>query len=248
MADDFGLDTELGLTKKLPLGFDVSVGAGFRACDNWRSVERWDASLSLGYKVCSFLKAEAGYTYLYNQKGEERTRVYKPAIPAYDNWTGYNVDRPYWRSKNRFTLSLTGSHNVGRFEFSLREMVQLTRYVATSTTEEKWRFENPADKENLKMTKSETDLKPAKTKDFLRSRLAVRYNIRKCPLEPYVSYELSNNLREGFSLDKRRVSAGTRIKLSKRQRLSIGYVYDNGADDDSEGNTHRLSLGYTYKF
>ncbi|MBR7027896.1 MAG: DUF2490 domain-containing protein [Bacteroidaceae bacterium] len=79
----------------------------------------------------------------------------------------------------------------------------------------------------------------------MRSRLQVSYNIKGIPLEPYASFELSNNLREGFSIEKRRWVVGLEYTINKCHSFDLSYIYSNGSDDDEEGNLHVISLGYT---
>lgn len=57
--------------------------------------------------------------------------------------------------------------------------------------------------------------KKAKTAHYLRSRIKADYNIRNCPLTPYVSFEWSNNLSNDLVLDKTRLTVGGDWKLSK---------------------------------
>lgn len=88
-------------------------------------------------------------------------------------------------------------------------------------------------------------LKQSKHRLYLRSRLQVSYNIKGIPLEPYASFELSNNLCKGFSIEKRRWVVGLEYTINKRHSFDLSYIYSNGSDDDEEGNLHVISLGYT---
>ena len=92
------------------------------------------------------------------------------------------------------------------------------------------------------------DDKEAKTKQYLRSRISVEYNIRHCNVDPFASFELSNSLDHKFSIDKRRWTLGADWKITKKHTVTVAYVYTNGQDDDDEGNLHALSIGYNYKF
>ncbi|MBP3227955.1 MAG: DUF2490 domain-containing protein [Bacteroidaceae bacterium] len=90
-------------------------------------------------------------------------------------------------------------------------------------------------------------LKHSKHKLYLRSRLQAAYNIKGLPLEPYASFEVSNNLREGFALEKRRWTVGLDYTLQKRHTFGLAYIYSNGADDDNSGNLHAVQVSYTIK-
>ena len=74
------------------------------------------------------------------------------------------------------------------------------------------------------------------------------YNIRRCPVDPFATFELSNNLSHGFSIDKRRWTVGADWKIKKAHTITVAYVYTNGNDDDDEGSLHALSIGYKFKF
>ncbi len=88
-------------------------------------------------------------------------------------------------------------------------------------------------------------IKYSKHRLYLRSRVKVDYNIKGIPLEPYAAFEVSNNLREGFALEKRRYTVGLDYTINKRHTFGLAYIYSNGADDDDEGNVHAISIGYT---
>lgn len=97
-----------------------------------------------------------------------------------------------------------------------------------------------------------TDIKDkdAKTKHILRTRLAVDYNIRRCPVTPFASYEIYNDLGDAFSIARHRVSAGVDWKLTrdKRHALSLAYLYQREPQDGCATNLHILSVGYKFKF
>lgn len=90
-------------------------------------------------------------------------------------------------------------------------------------------------------------LKNSKHRLYLRSRLQVAYNIKGLPLEPYASFEISNDLRKGFTMQKRRWIVGLDYTIKKRHTFGLSYIYSNGVDDDDEGNLHAVSVGYTIK-
>ena len=94
-----------------------------------------------------------------------------------------------------------------------------------------------------------TDQKKAKDKHALRSRLQVAYNIKGLPLNPYASYEVTNDLGDKLRYDKSRVCAGIEWKVTKKHILDLGYIYQTESDED-EGNSniHAIKVGYTFKF
>lgn len=98
-----------------------------------------------------------------------------------------------------------------------------------------------------------TDIKDkgAKQKHYLRTRLTVDYNIRRCPVTPFASYELANDLGDAFSIVRHRVSAGFDWNLTrdKRHALSLAYIYQHGAQEEvGNADLHVISLGYKFSF
>ena len=85
----------------------------------------------------------------------------------------------------------------------------------------------------------------SKARNVLRSRLQVDYNIRHCPVTPYVSAELTN----AWNIQKVRYAVGADWKITKQHIVGLGYkfqrVYKDGED---EPNLHVISLGYKFRF
>lgn len=248
-GDDFGLWLDATVQKKVNKRFSVDAGLDYRAEQNLRHVARWGASVGADYKVASFLKLGAGYAFITDRNPREA----EPHYSGKGVFNGYNIDHSYWRNKHRLYAEVTGKVSAGRFTFSLRERYQYTHFMPDSTWREKYRGAiqpgyDGAQYGGYMFSSAGMDDKPARNKHFLRSRLQVEYNIRHCPLTPFVSYELSNNLSDGCHLDKQRFSIGTDWKVKKGHTISIAYVHEDGADDDTSGNLHALDIGYKFKF
>lgn len=218
------------------------------------SFSRWAASLGFAYKPAKFLKASAGYAFIYDRNPQESKKNYGNNSGRFN---GYNVDHGFWRSKHRFYADLTGKLAIGRLTLSLRERYQMTRSLATSCL--RTRFRDPiqggytGDKYEWNGDRFMTcevveNDKKAKTAHYLRSRIEADYNIRNCPLTPYVSFEWSNNLSNDLVLDKTRLTVGGDWKLSKKHKISAAYIYQNGADDDGNDDIHVISVGYKFTF
>ena len=251
--DDFGIWTSVGVDKKLTKQWSVEAGAEFRSAENLQTVSRWGGSLGVNYKVNSFLKFGAGYAYLYDQNAMET----KVNLTKNGKVNGYNVDRAFWQGKHRTYFDMVGSFKTGRWKFSLRERYQFTHSVATDC--DRMRFRDKVQPgymgdiyewngEQFSTYEEVVDRKQGKDKHYLRTRGKVEYNIPKCPFNPYVSYELSNDLADGLDLDKTRLIVGTEWKITKKHILSMGYLYQHGTDGDHDGGRHVLDLGYTFSF
>jgi len=256
-SDDFGVWTSIGAEKDLTKQLSVEAGVDFRAEDRLESVARWAGSVGLGYKVCRNFKLGVGYVYLYDRELQEGKVNYNEEMER----NGYNVDHGFGQSKHRFTFDAIGSIKAGRFKFSLRERYQLTHSLSTDCLRDRYR--NAFDPDNamgyngpryeyngewFKKKETVTDGKSSKNRHYLRSRLQVEYNIPKCPFNPFVSYEITNNLENGMDSEKGRLIVGTEYKLTKQHIFSFGYLFEQGMDGEHEGAKHILDLGYKFKF
>lgn len=253
-GDDFGLWTELSAEKKITQQFSIDAGIDFRAEQKMKSISRWAGSVGLSYKPLKFLKTSAGYAYIYDRTPQEAKANYGNKSGRFN---GYNVDHGFWRSKHRFYADVTGKVDIGRFSFSLRERYQLTRSLATTCLRD--RFRDPKQDgytgdvytwngQEFMTHEVTNDDKKAKTTHYLRSRIEAEYNIRHCPVDPFVSFEWSNNLSDALVLDKTRFTIGADWKVAKQHKISVAYLYQNGADDDGNDNIHAINIGYKFSF
>ena len=252
-SDDFGIWTSLGAEKKLVKNMSVEADFEFRTADNLDVVSRWGGSLGLNYKVAKFLKLSAGYAYLYDQNPLEA----KVNFNKKGEINGYNVDQAHWQSKHRAYFDVTGSFKAGRFKFSLRERYQYTHFMETDCDRVRYRDELlPGysgdtyvwDGKEFMSCETVENQKSGKDRHYLRTRAKMEYHIPKCPLNPYVSYELSNDLSDQLDLEKTRLIVGTEWKITKQHVLSVGYLYQHGTDGEHDGGRHVLDLGYKFNF
>lgn len=253
-GDDFGIWTDLSFEKKITRQLSVDAGVDFRSEQNLKSVSRWAGSIGLAYKPAKFFKASAGYAYIYDRSPQETKESYGNKSGRFN---GYNVDHGFWRSKHRFYVDVTGRVSFSRFTLSLRERYQYTRSLATTCTRDRYRDPKQqgytgeiyvCNGQEFMTFERVSDDKKAKDANYLRSRLELEYDIRHCPVDPFISFELSNDLSDGLHLDKKRYSVGADWKLSKKHRLSFAYLYQNGADDDGSDNIHVINVGYKFSF
>ncbi len=143
------------------------------------------------------------------------------------NLINYNHEKKGWEVRNRYYFYATGYYRFDRFTLSLRERFQSTYRVGVEETS-----------------------KRANPKLYLRSRLMLAYNIKRCALEPYASVELYNTLNDpqGNKMNKLRYTAGAEYKINKQNALQVYYRYVNFRDDDEANGKHMIGLGYGYKF
>ena len=244
-SDDFGVWTSLEASKKLTDKLKFGLEAELRTTDGVKEIDRRSIGASLSYKATSWLKADIGYITM---------NAYEPAktkIEAFDESAGlYNTkyDHAYRVNKDRLFASLTGSFKVGRLEFNIRERLQYTYTNTAFTTEYKteWDYEDKVNfTDPFQDTKTEVEQKDPKRNTTLRTRLTVKWDIRKCPVEPFVSAELYTRADEWRFHDKIRYRAGANYKIDKDNSVSLYYLYQD-ANDDDEPAGHAIGIGYSF--
>lgn len=244
-SDDFGVWTSLEASKKLTDKLKFGIEGEFRTTDGVKEVDRRSVGVSLSYKAATWLKADIGYISM---------NAYEPAktkIEAFDESAGlYNTkyDHAYRVNKDRLFASLTGEFKVGRLEFAIRERLQYTYTNSAFTTEDKteWDYEDKVNfMDPYQDTKTEVEQKDAKRNTTLRSRLTIKWDIRKCPIEPFVSAELFTRTDEWRFHDKIRYRAGANYKIDKDNSVSLFYIFQN-ANDDDEPAGHAIGASYSF--
>lgn len=253
--NDFGVWTSVSAEKAFSKKFSIDAGAELRLQDNATQPMRWDFGLGASYKVTKYLKLGAGYAFIHGRNLQEVKPHYKNDGVTVN---GYNVDHGFWRNKHRLFFDVTGKVAWGRFTFSLRERYLYTHYNEAECLRDKYRtlvqpgytgdtyIYNGTEFMEYEQT---TDSKKAKDKHALRSRLQVEYNIKGLPLNPYASYEVTNDLGDKLRYDKSRVCAGVEWKVTKKHILDVGYLFQSESDnDEGNGNIHAIKVGYTFKF
>lgn len=245
--DDFGIWTSIDASKKLTEKMKFGIEGEFRTTDGVKEVDRRSLGVSLSYKPFTWLKADIGYIFMNAYEPEEtKTEVFD----VVDNQTLYNkkTDHAYRVNKDRLYLSLTGSFDIGRLEFSIRERLQYTYTNDAFTTEDKeeWYYEDMINFADPALdTKTEVEQKDCKRNTTLRSRLTVKWDIRKCPIKPFVSAELFTRADEWRFHDKVRYRAGADYKIDKDNSFSVYYIYQN-ANDDDEPAGHAIGASYSF--
>ena len=201
--DDFGSILSADVTKKITKGLNISFEEEFRTRSNFSEIERFSHALEVSYKPFSFLKTGGAY-----------------------NLINFNHDKRGWEIRHRYYFYATGSWDIRRFSFSLRERFQSTKRQGVEAT---------ANRANPKL--------------YLRSRLKVDYNIRKSKITPFASAELFNTLNDPQKngINQWRGVAGIDYKLNKKNFIDLYYRYTNYTDEE-EMDKHLFGIGYSFKF
>lgn len=135
-----------------------------------------------------------------------------------------NQNDGYYESRNRFGAWVQASKKVNRLKISLREKFQNTyRSEALGNY-----LYNP--------------------KMYLRSKLEIDYNIKKFPLDPYLSIEMQNQLNNPFGnvTDKWRFTAGTVYKISGKMDIDFYLRYEKEQNVKNPVNTTALGVLLKY--
>jgi opacity protein-like surface antigen len=240
-GDDFGMAFSLEAQKKIDKKWSAGIEGELRTRDNAKTNDRWSVGLGVDYKVNKWLKASAGYNFLYDNY--ERITYFEATDDAVLDGDADEGDlkkrAKYWAPRHRFNVSLTVDKKLfGDFRFSLRERWQYT-WRPEYTVDERWSY-----LDNAYDGKEKTY--EGKGKNVLRSRLQVEYDKKGLSLTPYANVELFN----AWSLQKMRYTVGADWKLSKQHAVGAFYRYQSvrSDDDDLEPNRHLLGVSYKFKF
>ena len=253
--DEFGTWLEVEAEKKLTKRIDLTLGLGMRANDNLGEVSRANAVISGSYKVCDYLKVGATYQYISDLSRGEVKADYKKSDATKLN--GYNVDEAFHRAKHRLSFDLSSKVKVGRFTISLRERYQFTHSMGKDVERMRYRDKAPGGYSEPTVSiggenwiipnEVGFDRKNHKNNHLLRTRIGIEYDIKKCPLAPFATYEIKTQLQNGGATEETRLIVGTDWKLNKKNTLSIAYIFNDGHYSD-EANIHAVSIGYKFKF
>ncbi len=207
----------VNITKDLRADIEVE----HRSKDQFEATSRWDASIGASYKCLPWLRVSASYKFLYDRDGNKTTRKGN-FIPA------------YWQSGHRLQVSATGSLNLGKFGFSLREAYQFTHFT-----------EQYVSKFSSSGAVKDDEFIEAENRNLLRSRLQAEYKYKKKALvTPYASIELYNDFDDGFSVRKIRYTAGADFRIDSHNSISVFYRFIDRSHSD---NTNAIGISYQFK-
>ena len=254
---NWGLRSSIGVEKKIAKGFDAGLEARYHQTDNFQSTDRWSIGFTLSKRLYrndakTFnVKASVGYKYMNvyhawstKYKGD-LTNVEDGLDPQYYllNFHNFNLSNSYIDSRDRATVSLQASYEIGRFKIALRECYQYTYTDSVTYTKERYRYKN----DQWKPVEIVQDGKSASQSQMLRSKISLDYNIPHWKYDPFISYELFNSIDNGFKADKSRITAGVEFSFNKKHNFDLAYMWQNQHDDDEPAGSF-ICIGYKFDF
>ncbi|MBR2395979.1 MAG: DUF2490 domain-containing protein [Bacteroidaceae bacterium] len=268
---NWGLRSGIGVEKKITKGLDAAVEAKYYQTDNFSKTDRWSIGLSLNKRLYRndaktfTVKAGLGYRYMnvykdwstkYKDDDEGVENKLEPQFYI-NNKYDFNLKNSYVDTRHRFTASVQAAWELGRLKISVREAYQFTHIDSATYSVDKYRHDdgqtNWTDKNYTKIAGSEyyirTDEsgKSAQDKRQLRSRIGLDYDIPNWKFDPFVSYELFNDIDNGFKTEKSRLTAGVEFSFKKMHNFEVAYMWQNQHDDDEPAGS-LVCLSYKFDF
>lgn len=250
--DDFGVWATVEASKKINKKLKLDFEAELRTIEGVSNIDRVSLGAGASYKFTKWLKASAGYIFMYNHSLDETKYKWEDQfeVPGYGTYCDYNVDHAYWTERHRFHITLTGEYKIGRVEFSLRERVQYTRTNSATTDETKYRWQQNFDADyneiepTLVVRETTPEFKEAKQNTTLRSRLTAKWDIANCKITPFASVELYTRLDEWKGFDRLRYRLGADYKIDKKNKVSLYYLFQHD-NDEEKTKGHAIGIGYS---
>ena len=253
---NWGLRSSIGAEKKIAKGFDAGIEARYHQTDNFKSTDRWSMGVSLSKRLyrneAKTFNVKAGLGYKYMTVYNTWSTKYKGDVdgienglePQYyvDNGYNFNLNNAYADKRHRVTASVQSALELGRFKVTLRESYQFTHTDSATYTKDKYRVQS-----GFWTINSEPDGKSASNSEKLRSKLTLDYDIPHWKYDPFVSYELSNGIDDGFKAEKSRITAGVDFSFNKMHNFEVAYMWQNQHDDDEPAGSF-ICLSYKLEF
>lgn len=228
--DDTGMWVSASVTKKLSSKWSTDVNIEYRMHDNMSQTDRWNIGLGVGYKLVKGVKISADYTFIEDYKDAGNTVA---LLDFDDSARQYSVPSyTYWQQRHRFNLTVAGSLKLSkRWDVSLRERWQYTYRPSEDI------YGTYGEQRRVIKTVN------GKAENVLRSRLTVAYDIKKSPIQPYVSCEAFTTDR----IEKMRYMVGAEYDITKQHSVKLYYMYQNESGDDGK-SLQAVGIDYGYKF
>ncbi len=240
LSSDFRTRTAIELDWKLAKGLHLDAGYQLRTRGTFSSLDRHQLEIGLSYKITDWLKAGAGYTFIYHHR----------------------LNAGEWTPRHRLDASLTFSYKTGDWRFSLKEQLRLTHKTESLNPYQEVR--NPL------LLKSRIKVqykgwKPVEPYAYIEARnifndpsLSATWSTTSLA---YADYQFGGY--DDAYFNRIRGALGVEWKLSKRSALDIyamlDYCYDKNIDTDKTGTYLKsltwdrslntiIGIGYKFSF
>ena len=129
-----------------------------------------------------------------------------------------------WEHFFRYHLDAEYGHKIDRFSLKYR-----------------FRYQS---RDELNVSREQGDI----SKNFLRLKAKVGYNIKNWKLDPVISGELFNHREDGinYGMSNYRVTFGTNYKIKNAGKIGVYYRLEQELNTNYPMTTHILRLKYTY--
>ena len=181
---NFSLRPAIKIEKSVTEKFSFQLAHETRYYTDLNEFERFSASLEGKYSFSKHWDAGLAYAWLYK----------------------HQIDDDFYASRNRYYLYLKYKHDVGNWNFSVREKFQSTFYNKT--------LENPS----------------YTPKNVLLTKVEVAYKIKPLSLTPFINGQLRYmvNHPDKNELNQYRWALGTKYKIN--QRLGVSLFFEQRVD------------------
>lgn len=145
---------------------------------------------------------------------------------GYDLLGVWDYEASGFEFRHRFNAYFTLKHDIGRFNASWKSRFQST-YRNESLGDYSW---NP--------------------RNYWRNKVGLSYNIRKCPITPFVAFECfyRPDYYKGHFIDCLRYEGGLKYSVTKRQTLEGLFKYDYEIGVKNPERMSRVCLSYKFEF
>ena len=223
---EFGGRVSLSVDKKITKGLHVSLEEEVRFDNNFGSLDRFQTTLALSYKVHPNIKLGLGYALI----------------------NGYGANSKSFKNmRHRFMADITGTVHYGNWNFSLKERFQMTRRTGDFNM-----YQNPQNALTLKSRlkaqyKGFGKVQPYayfEVRNYLNAPVieaaydgSVYVNLDDYSEEGEAGWFLTSF--NGVYVNRLRGSIGMDVKLDKRNTLNFyfmgDYLIDKQVDANAEG-------------
>lgn len=240
-APDFRTRFSVSAGGGIGRNFSWEVSEEVRVKESFGSFDRFNTSVSFGYKPVKWLKIAPGYS-LFN---------------IYD--VKESTGEKSWKTRHRAFLNLTASVSAGQWKFSLRERPQVTVRTDSINVMEKTKASFVLrSRIQAEYSFRRVPLTPYALVEMTNTlNTPDTFHGQASASGPEISYKLKNHI------SKMRYSVGIKYKLDSHSSFDVNYRIDDGTDYDihitknkgflksvtrTDFLYHILCIGYSYKF